>query len=354
MNYFDSTCVIFTCGIHTLEDTSIAINRYIIWRWLTLEAYFHNDPRIEEWVNEITEKIFTVCSLTGADAEVEFQNGCQIVSKIANILQGISIFPSEYLEDGLKQLLEQQLPDTRVINNFPTFQDTMKNMIREGMKMALDPENDDMGQTAHAFRNNDVLEKTANVALENSIEPCEDNIESSIHAYKEKLVPEKVIDCFLPVVSTIDNNNKITNQMDAGSELQFFELADLIVPSKDGSTNLVSPVVPSAKVTPTKAYGIMRKTETPEHAECLKQVLANFFPNVSVSWNFNLKGQKFLAQVADILIWLNNPEQSCAVEDLNKEGWKVYECSSTDLMFPRRLERGIRQIQRLGKKYRNV
>ena len=273
-----------------------------------MEAYFHKDPRIEEWVDEITEKIFTVCLLTGADAEVEFQNGCQIVSKITNILQGISIFPSEYLEDGLKQLLEQQLPDSRVIKNFPTFQDTMKRMIREGMKRALDPQDKDIRQTVHVYKNNDVLKTTAeDVALE-------------------------------------------LNHLEAGSELQFLKLADLIYTSKDNSTKLDSSVVPSAKVAPTKSYGIIRKTETPEHAECLKQVLAYFYPNVSITWNFNLKGQKFLAQVADILIWLNNPEQTCEVENLNKEGWKVYECSSTDLMFPRRLERGIRQTQRLGKK----
>jgi len=58
--------------------------------------------------------------------------------------------------------------------------------------------------------------------------------------------------------------------------------------------------------------------------------------------------------VEDILICLNDSEQPYNTENLNKEGWKVYECSSTDLMFPRRLERGIRKIQRLGAKCKNV
>ena len=61
-----------------------------------MEAYFHSDPRIGEWVDQITEKIFTVCLLTGADSEVEFQSGSQIVTKVTHLLQGISIFPEEY------------------------------------------------------------------------------------------------------------------------------------------------------------------------------------------------------------------------------------------------------------------
>ena len=79
-------------------------------------------PGLREWIDQITEKVFTVCLLTGVDSDAEFQNGSQIVMKITSLLQGISSFPSEYLEDGVKQLLEQQLPDARVINNFPTFQ----------------------------------------------------------------------------------------------------------------------------------------------------------------------------------------------------------------------------------------
>lgn len=318
---------LFTWGIHTFENTSIAIKRYIIWRWLTMEAYFHDDPRIEEWVDEITEKLFTVCLLTGADSEVEFQNGCQIVSKITNILQGISIFPSEYLEDGLKQLLEQQLPDSRVINNFPTFQETMKNMIREGMRQALDTQN-------------------------------QENLATIDISKKDTFVKTEVIAALATVVtSTPETKNKTTNLLEAGVGLQAFALAAQMPILKD-SSSLIGPstFVDSTVVPPSlnKTCGILRKSQVPEHADRLKQVLINFFPNAPICWNFNLKGKQFLAQVEDILIWLENPEQPCSVENLNKEGWKVYECSSTDLMFPRRLERGIRKIQRLGAKCRNV
>lgn len=269
-----------------------------------MEAYFHSDPRIQEWVDQITEKIFTVCLLTGADSEVEFQKGCQIVKKLSHLLQGISIFPPDYLEDGLKQLVEQQLPDSRVINNFPTFQETMNKMLQEGMTRAIDLQ-----------------------SKENLIP-----LATAIEYYPENSSPE-----------TSEGTEEFV------TELAIPALASVNLPSlnlRKANTELASSLVTSI---PAKSYGIIRKTQAPEHTERLKQVLNNIFPNVTVSWNLTLMGQTFLAQVGDILICLDNPEQPCPVKNLNKEGWKVFLISANDLMFPRRLEREIRHLKRLGK-----
>lgn len=103
-----------------------------------METIFHHDPRIEDWVKQITEKIFTVCLLSGVDSEEEFHEGSLIVAKIAAVFLGFATFPSEYLEDGLKQLLEQQLPDARVINNFPTFRETMNRMLEAGISKVME------------------------------------------------------------------------------------------------------------------------------------------------------------------------------------------------------------------------
>ncbi|MHB8073052.1 hypothetical protein [Desulfosporosinus fructosivorans] len=103
-----------------------------------METYFHNDPRIRKWINQIIERIFTVCILTGVDSDEEFQKGCQIVMKLTSLLQDTPNVPAEFLADGVKQLLEQQLPDARVINNFPVFQDIMDRMLREGILKATD------------------------------------------------------------------------------------------------------------------------------------------------------------------------------------------------------------------------
>jgi len=265
-----------------------------------LEAYYHSDPRIEEWVNEITEKIFTVCLLTGDDAELEFQRGCQIVTKVTNLLQGISMFPAEYLDEGLKQLLEQQLPDSRVISNFPTFQDTMNKMLREGMLSAIDTQ-----------------------------------IKMKTHVPSETYHDKTIVDSE-PVMAALASVKSMTAKYLAAE-------ADLLPTSE-----LDEPLV-TTREKQTMAYGIIRKTQVPEQADRLKHVLSNIFPNASIAWNLNLMGQTFLAQVEDILICLNNPEKPCPVKNLNKEGWKVYMCTSNDLIFPRRLERGIRQIQRFGK-----
>ena len=256
-----------------------------------MEAYFHSDPRIEEWINQITEKLFTVCLLTGVDAEAEFHRGCQIVAKLAHLLQGISIFPSEYLEDGVRQLVEQQLPDSRVINNFSTFQKTMHRMLQEGMTRAIDPQ--------------------------------------SKESFKTLATSEFITELVVPALASV--NIPCRNLLEVDNEI-------------------ASSRVPSLS---TKPYGIIRKTQVPEQADRLRQVLSHIFPNVTVCWNLNLMGQTFLAQVEDILIYLNNPERPCHVENFNREGWKVYICSSNDLIFPRRLERGIRHIQRIGKQCEN-
>jgi len=303
-----------------------------------VETYFHSDPRIQEWVDQITEKLFTVCLLTGNDSEVEFQKGSQIVTKVTQLLQGISMFPSEYLEDGLKQLLEQQLPDSRVINNFPTFQDTMNKMLHEGMTRAIDTQNKENLKNLPEIIINTPESKEENSSVNDGVY-CDDN-PGKAYGLNDEFDTERVMSALASV------NSSTTNLGEAEVEQLVPELEELMDTKIDSSIAIASPIVPS---TLTKPYGIIRKTQVPDQASRLKNVLSSVFPNVSVCWNLNLMGQSFLAQVEDILICLDNPEQPCPVENLNKEGWKVYVCSADDLMFPRRLERGIKQIQRLGK-----
>ncbi|KUO78903.1 MAG: hypothetical protein APF81_18530 [Desulfosporosinus sp. BRH_c37] len=289
-----------------------------------MEAYFQSDSRIEEWVDQITEKIFAVCLLTGVDSEVEFQKGCQIVKEVTHLLQGISLFPSEYLEDGLKQLLEQQLPDSRVITNFPSFQDIMNNMLREGMNRAIATQTKEHQKTLESAKKCTSIKNSKEDTIEGAFE---DAMEDSI------ILGDK--DTSWPV-------NEIYDEF-------LTERAITALASVNNTTSTLGEV----KVELSKPYGIIRKTQVPEQADRLKYVLSIIFPNVTVTWNLSIMGQTFLAQVEDILIYLDNPEQPCHVENLNKQGWKVYMCSSNDLMFPRRLERGIRQILRLRKYINN-
>jgi len=75
------------------------------------------------------ENILTVCLLNGVDSDAEFQKGCQNVMKLISLLKENPKLPSEFLMNGVRKLLEQQLPDARVIDSLPTFQSTMDRSV---------------------------------------------------------------------------------------------------------------------------------------------------------------------------------------------------------------------------------
>ncbi|SHI22382.1 hypothetical protein SAMN02746098_03215, partial [Desulfosporosinus lacus DSM 15449] len=124
------------------------------------------------------------------------------------------------------------------------------------------------------------------------------------------------------------------NSSFAGNELQTVELIKV----SDLFTSIDS-----------KISRLFSTSLVPPKADLLGQVLTNIFPKGTVYWNKTLMGQKFLAQIEDILIYLYDPEHPCDLKKFNRAGWKVLVCSNEDLTFPRRLERQIRQIQRSGK-----
>ncbi|SPF50094.1 conserved hypothetical protein [Candidatus Desulfosporosinus infrequens] len=273
-----------------------------------METYFYKDPRITEWIDQITETVFAACLLTGVDSEKEFQKGCQIVSKLSLMLQGISTFPAEYLEDGLKQLLEQHLPDAQVINNFPTFHDTLDRMLCEGISKSINSQTEELLSSSIPIQDQ---------AKEHSIAEQDENSETT-----EQVVPDELlIEIAIPAL--------------ASCELKCPEIHE--IKAKEDTLN-------------TKAYGMVRTSQVPVHAVPLQRILSNIFPNSSVCWNFDIKGQIFLAQVKNILIYLSDLEQPILIEDFAKEGWKVYVCRPEDLSFPRRIERGIKQTLRSGMK----
>ncbi|GAB6151701.1 hypothetical protein JCM17380_04510 [Desulfosporosinus burensis] len=294
-----------------------------------METIFHHDPRIEEWVNQITEKIFTVCLLSGVDSDAEFQQGSLIVTKIASVLLGLSTFPSEYLEDGLRQLLEQQLPDARVINNFPTFRDTMNRMLHEGISKVME---------SHKIAAEKIREEVTEEVTEEATEE----------------VTEEVVEVVAEKTTEEDGEEVIISNDSAEGELKV-TLSEAVIEDED-----VSGLISETKATPNKelkpthtqfqSNGLMSTPQVYEQAERLKHVLSFTFANKKVTWNSKLMGQTFLAQVEDTLICLQDPYQPFDMQIYIKEGWKVVLCTTEDLKFPRRLERKIRQCQRLGKR----
>ncbi len=280
-----------------------------------MEAYFHNNPRIQEWINQILEHIFTACILTGVDSEVEFEKGCEIVIKLTSLLQEIPTLPSDFLADGVKQLLEQQLPDARVINNLPTFQPLMDRMLREGiLKVSATPIKEEVSHLefvynseipalahAHAQAESDTQ------ALADALAKVETQAKAHILALDEALA-KAYAEALAEALSHAEMQAEALALADA--------LAHAEMQAKTNQMNL------------------------------LKHVLSNVFPKGTVYWNKSLMGQTFLAQVEDILICVHDHEHPCNLKKYNKDGWKVLVCSSENLTFPRRLERELKQIQR--------
>lgn len=295
-----------------------------------METYFHHDPRIEEWIDQITEKIFTVCLLTGVDSEAEFQRGCQIVTKVTSLLLGLSMFPVEYLEDGLRQLVEQQLPDKRVIDNFPLFQDIMDKMLRGGISKAMDTQ-----PKLETFNEENIIEcaipavaivnANANAnASHNDIQGAEFEIDTEANTETESKKEGAVILDLAAITMDTSLDFEGINEDPRNDELEILEIDSI-------------------------PDDILRTVQVSDQDNRLRHILNKIFPDSAVCWNLKLNDQTFVAQVEDVLIYLHDPEHPCLMENLNRGGWKVFVCSPEDLSFPRRLERGIRQILRSGK-----
>lgn len=252
-----------------------------------MEAYFSDDARLKEWVDEIVEKLITVCLLQGQEADLEFARGQQAVQKIALALYEISELPPSVLSDGLRQILEQRLPDARVIENFPTFNEVMNRMIQEGIIQAL-PDH-------------------PNVVLE------------SIPA-----IPASV-----QVVGDL-----IPGELPLPGKVRTSEIEDLTTrPSCE----------PQVEIEPSR--GSLRKSLVPFEAKVLSFVLREMYPNAGIKWNLNLGKHSFLAQVNNILVYVIKDHTADEVNlEMAREGWRVLALNQEDLSCRHRLERLLRGI----------
>lgn len=386
-----------------------------------MEAFFHHDPRIEEWVDQIVEKLFTVCLLGEDDAESEFKKGSQIVAKLAVLFKEMTDLPTEHVYDGLKQLVEQQLPDKRVINNFPTFLTTMERMLLEGMPKQSEPlqtskmssdssphviiqetkgtqdthgnqDIQDTQNTQNSKGTHEILSKSishddeeqqAIAAL--AMSSIQSILDSDIHVFIDDIdlqakeiktgqpsVPESPS---IDTLSFISTGPSLGTESRSGKESSSGKETALGKESASGKETALEKEIQSGKEsTLRKEAGqgketssgkeyltideerplsttarVIRSSQVPKGAERLKLVLNQLYPDAPVRWNIALGGETFLAQVEDILISIEERDQARIKDKFSKEGWMVFECRSEDLAFPRRLERGLRQLRRPNK-----
>ncbi|KLU67768.1 hypothetical protein DEAC_c01730 [Desulfosporosinus acididurans] len=289
-----------------------------------METYFHNDPRIHEWIEQITEKIFTVCLLKGVDAETEFNKGCRIVVKLTILLQSIAIFPPEYLKEGVEQLIEQQLPAKKIINNFPSFADIKSRMLAEGVSQAINiARNEEISEPVvpkipieEAYNNFDKI-----ISLNQDFESEE---ELSIH---KDVDFEECSENIGPALSLV--NETIKDYQEPPLEAIEFAQVPMNLQHKDDDEK-----------------GLDCQSHSDEAKERLEYVLKTIYPGKSIQWNMKVANQPVFAKIEDLLICLDDPSNFCNTKLLNRQGWKALICSYEDLLYPRRVERGIRQILR--------
>ncbi|NMA68281.1 MAG: hypothetical protein GX958_02545 [Desulfitobacterium sp.] len=99
-----------------------------------MQTFFKENPEINQWVDLLVEKLITINILNGKDADSEFHESRLLVENIAKAFQEILHLPQEALIDGIQQLVEQKLPDQRVVENFPDFFLFMHKVILSGLQ----------------------------------------------------------------------------------------------------------------------------------------------------------------------------------------------------------------------------
>ena len=279
-----------------------------------MQAYYYNDAHLKEWVDEIVEKLLTVCLLTGQEADLEFARGQQAVKKIVQVLHELSDLPPEALYEGLEQLLEQRLPDARVTENFPMFGEVMTRMINGGIAQALDcyvgtePES---VPVSSSFNWDKAIRETQ---LSPEISPEQNESETEPKFRPEQLRLE-------------------LEEIEPDAETDTFEV-------------LLQPDCPQLGE-PNMRF--VRKSEIPTEAKILAFVLKTIYPSARIRWNVTLGKYAFLAQVNDLLIFVNNAvEVSDVIHAMTKEGWRVLTINQEDLNYRHRLERQVRSVKKIS------
>lgn len=354
-------------------------------------------PRIQELIDLVVEKLFTVSLLAGHDADSEFEKGLMAVEKAAQALLGASLDP-EYLAAGLTQLVEQRLPDQRVIENFPQFPWLMKQMIGEGSqavlakngegKKVVAPERvaeqasarvvlqggrtpvvvgddadgrivlrphvissipigtrlgSDPGGNSEMGHTEAVHERRPNYPTSSEREDKDATVETGVSRGAEVTgaAGETGVSRGAKVTGATRETSRGTEAKGViGETYETYETGETSETDITDLTDLSSArrrMVPAIQKT---ARGIAHPGGPPEAANRLNYILKREFPNSAIRWNLLLGGTCFLAQVENLLIYLRK-EGEDSVPQLVKEGWRIVSLTSEDLVFPRRIERFI-------------
>lgn len=347
-----------------------------------MEAYFFQDPGIQEHIDHIIEKLFAVCLLTGPDSDAEFQRGLKSAQKLVTALASVSSLSEAEIYNGVRQIIEQRLPDPRVIENFPVFNTVLERMIMESVSIAplpptiagtrvniidgrstAKPDPSQVKIRAYENRYPESLQAMTQPTLENpqaerpsvtaavpetipsplAAVPTEESEDKLKAGSNTKAVIEPVIKSVIePGV-----NPKIEWMIEPEAQPETEPQTVDVQLKEEHHPELkpeLAPVKMHSSASKPSQVAVKQSLSAPTEAEYLALVLSYLFPKASVRWNMNLAGYQFLAQVEDVLIYLDQLANGTEVEHkMRAEGWRIIVLAYEDLRYWRRLERQIRK-----------
>lgn len=292
-----------------------------------METFYKENSDVQEWVDILIEKLFTVSLLSGPEADSEFYRGRQAAEKISGILQSITNLPEDTLKEGIRQLIEQRLPDTRVIENFPQFYRLMEEMINT-KPLSIEERNEDVHQLPSAFFNDSSIFPVPGLGQDRK---PEQEIEENIELENIELIE-----------ATEQNTGDIESILE--EDLEQVVREDL-EPGSAQEKEQILPILKEEIPTQNKREPV---NPIPSGAEQLVKVLKQFFPDDQLLWNKKIDDYLIFAQIKNlaVLISNNSSESEKIKKRLEKQGLNVLICHEDDLAYPRRLERFVRQTLR--------
>ncbi|MEA4900507.1 hypothetical protein [Desulfitobacterium sp.] len=300
-----------------------------------METFYKENSDVQEWVDILIEKLFTVSLLSGPEADSEFYRGRQAAGKISSILQSITNLPEDILKDGIRQLIEQRLPDTRVIENFPQFYSLMEEMINTKPLITEEERNEDVAVKVFGIINPSVHQLPSTLFNDSSISP--------VHGLEQDRKPEQEIEEDIELIEPIEQNTGDIEPI-LGEDLEQVVREDL-EPGSAQEKEQILPILNEEIPTQNKREPL---NPIPSGAEQLVKVLKQFFPDDQLLWNKKIDDYLIFAQIKNLAVLIpnNSSESEKMKKRLEKQGLNVLICHEDDLAYPRRLERFVRQTLR--------
>ncbi|MDR3289384.1 MAG: hypothetical protein LBT22_08150 [Peptococcaceae bacterium] len=340
-----------------------------------MDSLFIQNSQLLRWVDQIIEKLIIVCLLEGRETEQEFNQGRALVGKVLEELQRWPVDTDEKRRQVMNQLLEQRLPDQRIVHNFSGWKEIMDRMVQEGIERFKDEKN-----PAPLMAAEPVLSASSRVVLSAGriVRPDQKQQSITIRPYsltvqEEEENPE---DFLIPVMAKAElggeemQPGEIVENKRKEHDSPVIEEARLPAPSDDREhlqppVNEISrplkkepeifrreghrrgtPYIKSKKQPDNLLEPAAREPiKELQFKEKLRSLLAQIFPGAIIHWDLTLAGRTFTAQVGRCLFYITEKDNDVKgrQKTLLEQGWKIIGLTKEDLSFPRRVRRVIRQ-----------